>query len=63
MSRTGGTNTGPDGTLGASILRRLKELFRVHEHVDKVHEIALLRVLVVHGSRKIGGAQSMIGVQ
>ena len=40
-----------NGTLGATILVRLDVHFRVRHHVDKVHEVAMVTVLVVRYSR------------
>ena len=42
---------------------RLQGLFSVRDHVDKVHEVAMVTVLVVHGLRKPGGEEGMIRVE
>ena len=42
---------------------RLEGLFSVRDHVDKVHEVAMVTVLGVRGSRKPGGEEGMIPVK
>ena len=52
-----------NGTLDERIVGRLEELFGARDHVDEVHEVAIVTVLVVRVSRKPGGEEGMIRVQ
>ena len=42
---------------------RLEGLFSVRDHVDTVHEVAMVTVLVVRELRKPGGEEGMIRVE
>ena len=53
----------PHGTLDTRIMGRLDGLLSVRKHVYKVHEVAMVTVLVVRGSRMPGGEEGMIWVE
>ena len=53
----------PNGTLIGRIVGRLEGLFSVRDHVYKVHEVAMVTVLVARRSSTPGGDGGMIRVE
>jgi len=53
----------PDGRLDGRLVGRLGGLFCVHDYIGKVHEVAMVALLKVHGSSKPSGEEGMIRME
>jgi len=58
--RNRGRSKAANGKLDGRIVGKLGGLFRVQDHVNKVHEVALLSLLSVQDSRKPRGDEGMV---
>jgi len=52
-----------NGELDGRIVGKLGGLFSVWAYVNKVHEVALVSLLSVWGSRKPGGVEGMVRME